>query len=196
MSYFDYLRQLLQPLGVYDLENGIGADELRAVGQQLDEVFLALEELCAEALPATAKGYGISMREELLPYRPAYITQEDERKSIMALMRIRQGCFTKSHLNDTLYGCGLDAEIEETGVPMKAQVSFPKNRGVPEGMERLKKRVEQIVPCHLEIEYAYLFPMWMELMEAFLQWQDMESGQKSWRDIEGHNPSAGAEAGE
>lgn len=193
MGYFDYLKQILRPLGIYDLENGIGAEELRAIGNQLDQVFSALEELCAEALPATAEGYGISMLEQLLPYRPAYITPEDARRAIMALTRIRQGCFTVEQLNDTLYGCGLSAEIAQTGTPMKAQVSFPQNRGVPQEMERLKARVEQIVPCHLEIEYIYLFPLWSELMSGFSSWGQLGTGEMSWRDLEGYVPAGKAQ---
>ena len=50
MNYTNYLKEILQPLDIYDLENGVGAEELAVIGQQLDAVFDALEEIRREAL--------------------------------------------------------------------------------------------------------------------------------------------------
>lgn len=64
------------------------------------------------------------------PIRPAYITTEDERNAVMALLRIRRGCFTLQMLQDTLSGCGISASIAESGTAMTSAVTFPKNRGI------------------------------------------------------------------
>ena len=50
LGYTDYLKQMLLPLGIYDLEEGIGAEEIRVIGKQLDELFETLEELSGKRL--------------------------------------------------------------------------------------------------------------------------------------------------
>lgn len=182
--YYDYLKQLLEPLRLYDLENGAGAEELKVIGSQLDEIFEELEELYAEALPATAQSFGLRKYEKLLPYRPAYLTTQDAQRALMALMRIRGGCFTIGMLQDTLSGCGLNAIVAEGREPLTAIVSFPDNRGIPEGFEKLKFRVEEIMPCHLAVKYAFVYTLWRELMEKLSDWQVVENSVNTWRELE------------
>lgn len=184
MNYTDYLKQILAPLRVYDLENGIGAEELRVIGGQLDEVFDALEEIRREAFLATAEGYGLKSFEKILPFTPAYLTTQDERRAVIALLRIRGGCFSQSSLQDTISGCGLQATIEEGSGKMTAIVRFPHNRGIPEGFDGLKKRVEEIVPCHLETDYVFIYTPWRELMEKLPTWGDAQSRATTWKKIE------------
>ena len=184
MGYFDYLKIMLEPLGLYDLESGIGARELFAAGLELDAVFEELEELCREAVLATAQGYGLKSYETILPYRPSYITIEDAQRAIMALLRIRGGCFTLETLQNTVSGCGISARVSESLSPMTAGVSFPENRGIPEGFERLKKRIEEIMPCHLAIEYTFIYTPWRELMEKLPDWRSIENEAPTWKAFE------------
>lgn len=85
MGYRDYLAGLLQPLGIYDLESGVGAAELEAVGEKMDEVFSELELLERELLPVTAESYGLLSYEGLFPYRAAYITSEDRYRAVRSV---------------------------------------------------------------------------------------------------------------
>ena len=76
-GYGDYLRQMLAPLGVYDLRSGtLNGAELFALGAGLDEVDGQLELVEREALTATAEGEGLSRREALFRRRPAATTAE------------------------------------------------------------------------------------------------------------------------
>ena len=184
MGYFEYLKELLRPTGLYDMESGAGAAELEVIGEKLDEVFAALEELKGECLPITAEGYGIELYEKLLPYRPAYITAKDAQRALTALLRIRGGCFTPAALQSTLSGCGLTAVVREGDEAQTAIVSFPQNRGVPEGFEKLKRRVEEIMPCHLKVEYEFIYACWRELMAAFDCWGGIEERGLSWKEME------------
>lgn len=184
MGYFEYLKGLLRPMGLYELESGAGAAELEAIGGELDGIFAALEELGGEMLPFTAEDYGIALYEGLLPYRPAYITAKDARRALMALLRIRGGCFTLPQLQDTLSGCGLTARVRESGQPLTVIVSFPQNRGIPEGFAKLKRRVEEIIPCHLAVEYEFIYTLWSELMAAFCCWEDCQTRGISWYGME------------
>ena len=184
MGYFEYLKGTLEPLGLYDLDRGIGAGELFAAGFELDKIFMELEELSREAFPARSEGYGISSYEKILPYRPAYITVEDAQRAIAALLRIRGGCFTLDMLQNTVSGCGIKARVYEGETEMSAVVSFPENRGIPEDFEKLKKRIEEILPCHLNIEYKFIFILWQELMEKLCDWRSIESKTPRWRELE------------
>lgn len=184
LGYRDYLAELLQPLGIYDLENGVGAAELEAVGEKMDEVFSELELLERELLPVTAESYGLLSYEGLFPYRAAYITSEDRNRAVMALMRIRNGCFTVEQLGDTLKGCGINAIAEESDKALTVEVSFPDNWGIPEGIDELKERVESILPCHLAVEYVYLYAKWQEIMEIAGTWAEIEALCSSWKELE------------
>jgi len=178
------LKQLLAPLGIYDLEEGIGAQEIKVLGAQFDEIFSALEEIGREAFAVTAQDYGLKSFEAILPYTPAYITAEDERRAIMALLRIRGGCFSLEMIQNTLGGCGIAASVAQSEKALTVRVGFPMNRGIPEGFDLLKTRIEEILPCHLAAEYSFIYSTWQELMSPPLSWSLIETAELSWRELE------------
>jgi len=61
-------------------------------------------------------------------------------------------------------------------------VTFPDVRGVPNGIEKMKTIIEDIIPCHLDIEYIYVFLKWFELEKIFPTWADIEG--KTWAELE------------
>ena len=78
MRYAEYLKQLLLPLGVYDLNAGtLNEAELYALGAQLDRVAEQLEHAEQEALLATAEQDGLARWETLLPGRNAAQTSRE-----------------------------------------------------------------------------------------------------------------------
>ena len=184
LGYTDYLKEMLVPLCIYDLEEGIGAEEIGVIGKQLDDIFNALEALGWESVLAQAESYGLKNYEKLLPYTPVYSTTHDERQAVMALLRIRGGCFTLQMLQDTLSGCGIAASIGEYGTAMTVAVGFPENRGIPDGFDKLKIRIEDIIPCHLAVEYSFTYSTWQELMSKLQGWTAIEGKVHSWRELE------------
>lgn len=184
LGYFNYFKELLAPLGIYDLESGAGKSELELIGCELDRIYDALEEFGREAVPLTAESYGLLNYEELFPYMPSYITTQDRQRAATALLRIRNGCFTASALCDTLRGCGINAVVAESEKHMTVVVSFPDNRGIPDGIDALKQRIEQILPCHLDIEYHYNYSVWNELMKLLPDWKALEAKCPTWRELE------------
>lgn len=184
MGNADYLRRLLRPLGLYELDEGIGAGELDALGAELDAVSDALFEAESEAVPATAADKGLRAYEDILPYTPSYVTEKDRRRALYCLLRIDGGSFTPGAINDTISGCGIYAVAEETDTALTVRVSFPRNRGVPENFESLRKRIERIIPCHLDIEYFFVYVIWQELEDCFETWLSLETAVKSWSELE------------
>lgn len=184
MGYSEYLKGLLRPLRIYVLDEGYGAVELEREGAALDSCGNTLGQVEQEAFLHTAEGYGLEAYEELVPYRPASETLEERRAAIMALLRIDGGSFTVAALNDTLRGCGVAAVVQEGSEAMTVEVRFPGVRGLPENLEELKKRTEQILPCHLKIDYCYQFITWEQLERWFPSWEAMEAKALDWEHLE------------
>lgn len=88
MAYAEYLKNLLAPLGIYDLEKGsISEAMVHAAGQALDQTEQSMERTERESLVATALEEGLERRETLFARRPVAETVEDRRAAITALMR-------------------------------------------------------------------------------------------------------------
>ena len=75
--------------------------------------------------------------------------------ALAALLRVGNGSFTPAAVNDTLAGCGVAAVAEETGDPLHLVVRFPDLTEEPADFDRLRGIVEDILPCHLLVEYRF-----------------------------------------
>ncbi len=189
MGYAAYMRTLLEPLRLYQLEEGLSGAELDTIGAALDSLAETLLDIEEEGILSTAQGDGLSRWEALFPYRPMAETPAARRAALAALLRIDGGSFTLAAMSDTLQGCGLPAAVEETGEAFTVAVSFPGYRGVPENMEALQERIEAILPCHLAVTYVYRFLTWAELESCFATWQALESAALTWDALERYDPA-------
>ena len=184
MSYAEALKDLLRPLGVFRLEEGYGAGELAAAGSALDGCGTALDQVEREMLLTTAQGSGLEAVESLLVRRPVTDDPERRRAALAALLRIGGDSFTLAAINDNLAGCGLNAVASETGVPGCVEVRFPDVPGIPDGFEELRQIIEDILPCHLDIEYVFWYVTWARMEALFDTWGDIEAGEYSWEELE------------
>lgn len=184
MGYFEHLKQLLQSLRLYDLNVGAGRAELNALGKEMDRHQAALDKLEREAIASTADDYGLGMYEAIMPFVPAYQLAEERRRAISALMRIDDMSFTLAALNDTVAGCGIEAELREGEESGTVVVSIINSRGVPEDFSHIQRRIEQILPCHLEPVYKFIYTTWSELMSCIKSWNEISSAGLNWREME------------
>ena len=191
MGYYEHLKDILHPLRIYDLNEGYGAVELALEGGELDKIFDDFEEIEHEGMVSTAGGFGLDTYEQLLPYRPIAESAEERRAAIAALLRIDGGSFTISELSDTISGCGVRATVRETNVPQQIEVRFTDILGIPDDFESLSKRIEQILPCHLDIKYLFAFMTWTMAETQFPTWQAMDAAQINWYDLERSAPPMG-----
>ncbi len=182
MGYYDYLKELLRPLGVYSLDSGYGAAELYALGEGLDRCCGKFQEAERECLIPTAEEAGLLAYEEIVPSVPAYTNAATRRNALMGLIQTDGTCFTRDALCRILSGCGVSALVDETGQKYTVAVSFPNIRGVPENIEEIKERVEMILPCHLDVTYVYSFAVWAELEGAYHTWAELEN--ETWSSLE------------
>ena len=185
MSYVEYLREMLCPLGVYTMEEGsFHLAELEGQGNALDACGAELDRIAREMLPCTAENEGLTAVETLLPHRPVTSGVERRRAALAALLRIGEDSFTLRAINDNLAGCGLNALATETGMPGYIQVSFPEVPGIPDGYEDMVKIIEEILPAHVGIEYVFWYVTWAMLEEKFGTWAELEERNYTWEGLE------------
>lgn len=185
LGYAEYLTELLRPLGVYDWEGGVfHKAELAAQGKALDDCGAELDQVQREMNLNTAQDEGLAAVEALLPYRPVAGTLARRRAALAALLRIGGDSFTLDAVNDNLAGCGLNALAAETDQPGKVQVSFPEVPGIPDGFSEMKKIIEEIIPCHIGIEYVFWYITWAMMEARFDTWGDIEAGDYDWETLE------------
>lgn len=183
MSYGQYLREVLRPLGVYDLNAPFNGGELDAQGAALDAVQDGLEEVQREALLVTARSWGLENIARLLARRPVAERPAQLADALAALLRIGGDSFTLAAINDTINGCGIPAKVIEVGAG-EVEVSFPGVAGEPASFQELKKIIEDILPTHLLITYNFWYLTWMELERKFPSWRSIEERDLTWDGLE------------
>ena len=149
------LRDLLAPLGVYRWEGSFQWGELRSQGEALDAVAEELRHTQREMSLATAEDEGLDAVRSLLHRPPDTEDPETLRAALAALLRVGGDSFPLAAMNDTLSGCGVPAAVEETGDPLHLVVRFPDCQEEPEDFDRLRGIVEDVLPCHVLIEYQF-----------------------------------------
>ena len=182
MGYTDKLVRLLKPLGVYDLTNGAGAAEIRALGGALDDVGDITDETARECVAGTAESWGLSRYEELFPQIPAWSDTESRRRAVISRLTVNDASFTLAGVNAAISGCGITARASEAGAPETVIVTFPGTRGEPEEFDRIKSIIGSIVPCHLDVVYSLVFATWGEI-EA-LNLTRAQADTMTWKNFE------------
>ncbi len=186
MGYADYLRNLLQPLGVYALaEDSFSGAELSALGAALDAVCAQIEEGQRESIPATAVSDGLAQYERLFGVLPESSTVAARRAAVAALLQVGGDSFSVDGISKSLAACGVTAKVAETDTAGTVVVSFPGTMGVPEGIERMQAIMELFLPCHLAVEYFYKYATWGEV--AALTWG--EAGKMTWLQLASYQAS-------
>lgn len=178
--YEEYLRELLEPLGIYRFgEGSVSGAELYALGRELDGISGRLDVVERESLTATAEAEGLDRREALFVRRPAAVTAEERRAAIAALLRIDRDSLTPSAINRTLGGCGIKARAAEMG-DGNLRVIFPEVAGVPAEFEQIRDIILDILPCHLAVEFYFRYLTWEECRRTGFTWRDVEAAGHTW----------------
>lgn len=175
MSYAAYLRELLKPLQVYDLgEKSFSGASLAALGAELDALDAYASLAQREALVMTAEESGLSRMETLFPYPALGETAEERRAALAGFVQISGDSFTPQALSRCLGACGVACLVEESETPFVVSVSFPGVRGEPENFSLRKAVIEDILPCHLQVDYALVWCTWQETEDKGITWQDLQ----------------------
>lgn len=185
MGYCDYLKELLRPLGIYDLSEGaVNVGELEAAGTLMDEAAAQLDLTQREMLLTTAEGDGLEQIEGLLVHLPRPLDLAHRRAALAALLRIGGDSFTLAAINDNLAGCGLNAVVSETAEQGVVEVRFPEVPGIPDGFEQMDRIISDIIPCHLLIRYVYWYITWEMVERKFRTWGALDQAGLTWEALE------------
>ena len=182
MSYAHSMKTLLQPLGVYSLDESCLGAELECVGAAMDRLEEELERVQREMSLATAREDGLERMAQLFARRPAVREPEQLAGALAALARIGGDSFTCEAMNRTLAGCGLNAKVRETQQVNTVDVQFPDVAGIPEEFERIRVLVEEILPAHLQVRYLFWYQTWRQMEERAMTWRELQ--QLRWDDLE------------
>lgn len=184
MSYAAYLKNLLLPLGVYDLSVGsVSEGELYALGSALDTAEERLETVERESLTATAEDEGLDRREALFARKSAALTAEGRRAAIAALLQIDGDSLTPEAIGSAIQGCGVRAKALEVDTG-HLRVIFPDVNGVPAEFREIENIVLDILPCHLEVEFYFRYLTWQECEAMELTWKGVEADLHTWESFE------------
>lgn len=182
--YEGYLRELLEPLGVYDLSAGsVSGAELHALGQGLDAVARRLDDAEREGHTATAEDEGLRRREALFARRPVAAEPAARRAAIAALLQIAGDSLTPEAINETIRGCGIRARAIEMG-DQQLRIVFPETAGVPPEFERIQTIILDILPCHLGVEFYFRYLTWAECERAGHTWEAVEAAEHTWESFQ------------
>lgn len=181
MSYAGYLRDLLRPLGVYDLEGKINGASLEVKGAALDAIQEVLEEIGRETDLTSAQEWGLEAWRELFDPMPARVDTQRLRQALGALLRIGNGPCTLETIRNTLSGCGLTTQVQEIGTGM-VEVCFPGTAGIPQDFAELCRSIEGILPAHVEVRYVFFYLTW-KVMES-RGWRFRDVNEMTWEQME------------
>lgn len=185
MSYSNYLRTLLQPLGVYDLSpKSLSGSELDALGQGLDGIDERIGYAERESALATAEGEGLDRLERLFARAPVHYSTALRRAAIAALLRIGGDCFSLSDINSTISGCGIKALAQEKEQFGYIRVIFPEVAGIPEGFDQIKPIILDIIPCHLDVEFYFRYLTWAECHAFGYTWSIIHTNSWNWHQFQ------------
>lgn len=179
--YEQFLKNLLAPLGVYDLSGtSVNGAELFALGRELDTVAGLLDNAEREGLLTDAVDEGLRRRESLFARRPAAVTLQQRRDAIAALLLIAGDSLTPETINRTIMGCGIRASVIEMGGP-SVRVVFPDTIGKPADYGQVQKIIMDILPCHLDVDFFLRYMTWSECHRARYTWSFANN--KTWEEF-------------
>lgn len=184
MGYAEHLKDLLEPLGIYRWDGSFQWNEIQTFGEIFDACAQELEDIQTEMHLMTAQNKGLEQFKSLLAKAPATQDVEQTRNAIIALLRIGDRSFTPKAIQDNLNGCGLSVKVEEIGLMGAIGLSFPGVAGEPDGFQQIKSVIESIIPCHIEIDYDFIFVTWAILREKSATWRHIAQNNFTWKSFE------------
>ena len=185
MGYANHLRELLRPLGVYQLDPpSLSGSELEALGRGLDSLSQRLDYVERESALSTAQGEGLDRREALFARTPVHYSTALRRQAIAALLRIGGDCFTLSDINAAIAGCGIKALALEKDRFGYIRIIFPDVAGIPAGFPQIREIILDIIPCHLDVEFYFRYLTWAECEAYGYTWAILHQRAYTWHEFE------------
>lgn len=162
MSVLQQMKDMLSPLGIYNLEDGsLVTQELTVYAHELEKLHEELAVMLRELFISTAQDYGIEKIEELFQRVRHDLGIGERRDRISNYMTLSNTDFSLGSIEEQLRLSGIVTEI----VQGTEELSFPELIASDDIAETARQLniIEDIVPAHLDIEVGIEPMCWDEL---------------------------------
>lgn len=162
MSVLQQMKDMLSPLGIYNLDDdSLVAKELTVYANELEKLHNELALMLRELFINTAQDYGIEKIEELFQRVRHDLDIEERRDRILSYMTLSNTDFSLDSIREQLRLSGIVTELVQSA----EELSFPELISSPDIAEKARQLniIEDIVPAHLDIEVGIMPMCWNEL---------------------------------
>ncbi len=157
---------------------------LQSQGNELDQLYQALNEVLDQAFVSTAT-WGLDRWEsELGLVTVPSATDAERRQRILSRLR-GTGTATMAVVHEVAqsYDNGQVAVIEQYA-DYAVRVRFIDTHGVPPNIDDMKLALRAVVPAHLDITYEYTYMIWLQLDTKNLTWDQFDVQALTWDGLE------------
>lgn len=190
MNALTSLRQMLLPMGLYDLsDTSVVSQELKAYAAGFALVEEILDQVEQNMFVSTASGDALARWEQLLglPTQPE-VSLPDRRETILSRLSIRPWDFTLSRLEQSVSGTGVKVSIAQNPPLGPLVISFVDTMLEYEDWDQLKEQILSFLPAHLEAEFDVGVLTWEMFDQKDLSFSQLDAEDFTWKwfDINGH----------
>lgn len=163
MSVLQQMKDMLSPLGIYNLEEGsLVMCELRVYASQFEKLHQELATMLREFFIHSAQDYGIEKIEELFQRVRPDLPIEERKERISRYMTLCNIDFSTENIENQLTLAGVSAEFTQNC--REETLCFPELIAQPDIIEKARQLsiIEDIAPAHLNIDVGITPPCWDE----------------------------------
>ena len=129
--------------------------------------------------------YGLIYFESMLGLNTNLLLDIDIRRSLIKTKLRGIGVTTLTQIQNLCSSYGMsDVEITENFEQYSIIIKFTGFIGVPPNSDSLKAALLELIPCHLALEFKFVFNTWKDIEDINLTWTEAMSLGLTWEDLE------------
>lgn len=155
---------------------------LGAINTSDDKVYEAIQDLALQFNVSTAT-WGLSIFEDELGILGVADKPLNERRQLI-LSKLRgagtvNATMIRSIVDSYVPGCEVEIVFDNSTITIK----FIDKKGVPSNIADCENSINEIIPCHLGLEFVYLFNTWKQVEDMGNTWGHYETLGKTWMEV-------------
>ena len=188
MESINLLKSKLEPLGLYNLEQGTLVNaELMAYAVALDILYDKLDEIEKEMFIDTAEDYGLSLREKAYGYKRTSVSAATRREMLNYRSSITSNDFNKESIEDALKASGIDGYIIEVPSEYLMHVNCLQVVDTEVSNNEVESRAQKFMPAHVKTIFDFRPLEWEKIDNMQLSFEEMDSTDLTWDEIDNYN---------
>ena len=175
------LRELLAPLGVYDLSPGsVVTAELHIYAAALGQFGRNMAQTLDDLFPASCSPQRLAQWERLLDLPVGRASLEARRGMVLAKLSLDEGDFTVEGIRRSLLAAGLSASIREDWERGVLSLYDAVILGDYQTLDEVKRQVLKMLPVQLEAEFDIGVLTWEQFEGFGLSFSAWDGGNFTW----------------